>query len=108
MKKYIILLLLFVQGVFAQTVEFKAVPSRTKLGVNERLRVEFVMNADGDNFIPPSFNGFRAQGPGQMISNSWINGKRTFSKSYTYVLIPTSRGEFTVGQASIEIGGKVY
>lgn len=108
MKKYIILLLLFVQGVFGQTVEFKAVPSRTKLGVNERLRVEFVMNADGDNFIPPSFNGFRAQGPGQMISNSWINGKRTFSKSYTYVLIPTSRGEFTVGQASIEIGGKVY
>lgn len=107
MKKYIILLLLFVQGLYAQ-VEFKAQPSKTRLGVNERLRVEFVMNEDGDNFTPPSFNGFRAQGPGQMISNSWINGKRTFSKSYSYVLTPTSRGEFTIGQATIEIKGKIY
>ncbi len=107
MKKYILLLLLFAQGIYAQ-VEFKAVPSKTKLGINERLRVEFVMNRDGDNFTPPSFDGFRAQGPSQMISNSWINGNRTFSKSYTYILIPTSRGEFTIEQAIIEIDGKEY
>ncbi len=108
MKRYILLLLLFTQGVLYAQVEFKAVPSKTRLGVNERLRVEFVMNEDGDNFVPPSFDGFRAQGPSQMISNSWINGRRTFSKSYTYLLIPTSRGEFTIGQASIEIDGKTY
>lgn len=108
MKRYILLLLLFTQGVLYAQVEFKAVPSKTKLGVNERLRIEFVMNEDGDNFVPPSFDGFRAQGPSQMISNSWINGRRTFSKSYTYLLIPTSRGEFTIGQASIEIDGKTY
>lgn len=109
MKRYIILLLLlfFAHGVYAQ-VEFKAVPSKTTLGVNERLRVDFVMNGDGDNFVPPSFSGFRAQGPGQTISNSWINGKRSFSKSYNYMLIPTSRGEFTIGQATIEINGKIY
>ncbi len=108
MKRYILLLLLFTQGVLYAQVEFKAVPSKTRLGVNERLRIEFVMNEDGDNFVPPSFDGFRAQGPSQMISNSWINGRRTFSKSYTYLLIPTSRGEFTIGQASIEIDGKTY
>ncbi|WP_159799214.1 BatD family protein [Flavobacterium sp. MK4S-17] len=107
MKKYILLLLLCIQGLYAQ-VEFKAVPSKTTLGVNERLRVEFTMNEDGDNFVPPSFDGFRVSGPSQMISNSWINGKRTFSKSYTYVLTPTSRGSFTIGQASIEIDGKNY
>lgn len=109
MKRYIILLLLlfFAHGLYAQ-VEFKAVPSKTTLGVNERLRVDFVMNGDGDNFVPPSFSGFRAQGPGQTISNSWINGKKSFSKSYNYMLIPTSRGEFTIGQATIEINGKIY
>lgn len=107
MNRYILLLLLFVQGLYAQ-VEFKAVPSKTTLGVNERLRVDFVMNADGDNFVPPSFNGFRAQGPGQTISNTWINRKQTFSKSYNYILTPTSRGEFTIGSASIEINGKIY
>jgi hypothetical protein len=107
MKKYILLLLLCVQGLYAQ-VEFKATPSKTSLGINERLIVEFSMNEDGDNFTPPQFPNFRAQGPQQMISNSWINGKRSFSKSYKYLLIPTAKGTFTIGSASIEIGDKVY
>jgi len=108
MKKYIILLLLLsLQGLYAQ-VEFKATPSRTKVGINERLRVEFSMNEDGDNFSPPTFAGFAASGPGQMISNSWVNGKRSFSKSYTYVLQPKAKGTYTVGQATIEIGGVTY
>lgn len=107
MKGYIVILLLFIQGLYAQ-IEFKAVPSKTSLGINERLRVEFTMNGDGDNFSPPSFKGFNVAGPSQMISNSWINGKRSFSKSYTYVLTPTAKGTFTIGQASIEIEGKIY
>ena len=107
MRNYILLLLLFVQGLYAQ-VEFKAVPSRTTIGINERVRVEFTMNEDGDNFTSPQFTGFRASGPSQMISNSWVNGKRSFSKSYTYVLQPTAKGTFTIGQASIEIEGKTY
>ena len=108
MKKYLaILLFLMLQGLQAQ-VEFKAVPSRTKIGVNERVRVEFSMNQDGDNFVPPTFQGFDASGPGQMISNSWVNGVRSFSKSYTYVLMPKAKGTYTVGQATIEIGGTVY
>lgn len=107
MRNYILLLLLFVQGIYAQ-VEFKAVPSRTTIGINERVRVEFTMTEDGDNFAPPQFTGFRASGPSQMISNSWVNGKRSFSKSYTYVLQPTAKGTFTIGQASIEINGKTY
>ncbi|KGO85698.1 BatD protein [Flavobacterium rivuli WB 3.3-2 = DSM 21788] len=112
MKKYILIvfLLLSLQGLFAQQppVEFKATPSRTKIGVNERVRVEFSMNQDGDNFVPPTFQGFTASGPGQMISNSWVNGVRSFNKSYTYVLLPKAKGTFTVGQATIEIGGKTY
>lgn len=107
MRNYILLLLLFVQGLHAQ-VEFKAVPSRTTIGINERVRVEFTMSEDGDNFTPPQFTGFRASGPGQTISNSWVNGKRSFSKTYTYTLQPTAKGTFTIGQASIEIDGKTY
>lgn len=107
MKRYLILLLLTLQGAFAQ-VEFKAVPSKTSLGINERLRVEFTMSSDGDNFNPPSFQGFKVSGPSQMISNSWINGKHTFSKAYTYILTPTAKGSFTIGQATIEVEGKTY
>ncbi|RYJ41458.1 BatD family protein [Flavobacterium beibuense] len=109
MKRYILLIFLFlIQGIYAQDVEFKAEPSKTRLGVNERLRVSFTMNKDGDNFVPPSFDGFRAQGPMQNIRNSWVNGKHTYSKSYDYILTPTSKGDFTIGQASIEIEGKIY
>ncbi len=100
--------MLCIQGLVYAQVEFKAVPSKTKLGINERLRVEFTMSEDGDNFRAPAFQGFQVSGPSQMISNSWINGKRSFSKTYTYLLTPTAKGTFTIGQASIEIEGKTY
>lgn len=107
MKRYILLLLLFVQGMYAQ-VEFKATPSKTKLGLNERLIVEFAVNADGDNFAPPQFPNFKVSGPSQMVSNSWVNGKHSFSKGYKYLLIPTTKGTFTIGAATIEVDGKEY
>ena len=67
------------------------------------------MNKDGDNFSPPNFEGFNiVGGPNQSVSNSWINGTRTFSKTYSYFLSPIKRGRFTIGQASIEIEGDIY
>ncbi len=90
-------------------VKFEAKVSKKKLGVNERLRIDFVMNKDGDNFTPPSFQGFKIiGGPNQAVSNSWTNGKRTFSKTYTYFLAPLKRGKFTIKQATIEIEGETY
>jgi hypothetical protein len=90
-------------------VTFDMAVSKDKLGINERLRVDFSMNKDGDNFTPPDFEGFRViMGPGQSIRNSWINGVRSFSKTYSYTLAPTQRGKFTIGQASIVIDGKTY
>ncbi|WP_047417290.1 BatD family protein [Cellulophaga sp. Hel_I_12] len=90
-------------------VTFDMTVSKEKLGINERLRVDFTMNQDGDNFSPPDFEGFRViMGPGQSTRNSWINGVRTFSRTYSYTLAPTERGKFTIGQASISIDGKIY
>ncbi len=90
-------------------VKFEAKVSKKKLGVNERLRVDFEMNKDGDNFTPPSFLGFTVVGgPNQSISNSWINGKRSYSKTFSYFLEPRGRGKFTIKQATIEIDGKTY
>ncbi len=105
---FIPLFLVIAQASLAQ-VKFEAKVSKKKLGVNERLRVDFEMNQDGDNFTPPSFSGFTVVGgPNQSISNSWINGKRTYAKTYSYFLEPTGRGKFTIKQASIEIGGQTY
>lgn len=108
MKKYIIILLLSFQGLLAQ-VQFEAKASKTTLGINERLRIDFTMNADGDNFSPPAFEGFRViAGPSQQVSQSWVNGRSSFNKTYSYYLLPTQRGSVTIKQASIEINGQVY
>jgi hypothetical protein len=67
------------------------------------------MNADGDNFSPPSFEGFRiVAGPSQQVSQSWINGKSSFNKSYSYFLLPTQKGTLTIKQAAVEINGQIY
>ena len=108
MKRYLILLLLSFQGLLAQ-VQFEAKVSKNTLGLNERLRVDFTMNIDGDNFSPPSFEGFRIiAGPSQQVSQSWINGKSSFEKTYSYYLLPQQKGNLVIKQASIEFNGQVY
>lgn len=90
-------------------VSFRAKVSKKTLGINERLQIDFLMNEDGDNFKPPSFENFKVVGgPSQSISNSWINGERTYSKTYTYFLAPKKRGSAIIGQASIEVKGVIY
>ncbi|MBT27430.1 MAG: BatD protein [Flavobacteriaceae bacterium] len=109
MRLFVYISFLFFLNISFSQVKFEAEVSKTKLGVNENLRVDFKMNKDGDNFSPPSFNGFRVVGgPNQSVSNSWINGVRTFSKTYSYFLTPEKKGNFTIGQASIEIDGDIY
>ena len=108
MKRYLILLLFTFQGLMAQ-VQFEARVSKNTLGVNERLRIDFIMNVDGDNFDQPSFDGFRiVAGPSQQISQSWVNGRSSFQKIYSYFLLPVQKGTFTIKQASIEYNGQIY
>ena len=91
------------------SVSFEAILSKKSLGINEKLRVDFKMNKDGDNFTPPNFTGFKVVGgPNQSVSNMWVNGKRTFSKIYSYFLSPIKKGSVTIGQATIEIDNKIY
>ena len=99
----------FISGLLSGQVSFNAKTSKKRLGINERLRIDFTMNKDGDEFEPPEFKNFSVVGgPSQSINNSWINGVRSFSKTYSYFLAPKKRGVFTIGQATIEIDGEVY
>ena len=104
-----IYVLIFSFNLLSGQVNFNAKVSKKTLGINERLQIDFSMNEDGDNFVPPSFDNFKVVGgPSQSISNSWINGERTYSKTYTYFLAPRKRGSFSIGQASIEVKDVVY
>ena len=105
---YFLLFLISFQGAIAQ-VQFEAKVSKATLGLNETLRVDFSMNADGDNFSIPNFEGFRVVGgPSQQISQSWVNGRSSFNKVYSYYLLPLQKGILTIKSATIEINGQIY
>ncbi len=90
-------------------VEFTATPTRDKIAINERVRVEFKMNVAGDNFTPPNFEGFQVvSGPIQSFSQQWVNGKSSMSKSYSYILKPNKTGKVTIKQAVMEFEGAEY
>lgn len=104
----LILLWLLTTNLMGQDATLKTTVSKNKLGVNQRLRVEFSIDKQGgDNFSPPSFNNFKVVGgPSQTVSQSWVNGKASFHQSYIYIIQPKRKGELTIGKASIKIGGK--
>ena len=104
---HIIIFLIGFSG-FSQ-VNFTTKLSKNRLGLNERVKVEFSVDKSGDNFVPPKFDNFRiVGGPSQSIRNSWVNGKRSYSKTYSYFLSPIEKGSFEIGQASIEVDGEIY
>ena len=108
-KKFLILFLSLNSLIVCSQVNFEASVSKSKLALNERLRVDFVMNQNGDNFSPPKFDNFQIiGGPNQSIKTSYVNGERKFSKTYSYFLKPLTKGRLKINQASIEIDGEIY
>ena len=104
-----ILFLILATSIASAQVQFEAKVSKKTLGINERLRIDFEMNKDGDNFVPPSFADFDVVGgPNTSMSNYSRNGQRSYSKTYSYFLAPKKRGKFTIKQATIEIDGEIY
>lgn len=108
MKRLLFILLLLSFKLSAQ-VQFVARVSNDKIGINERVQVSFIMNDDGDNINPPSFEGFEVvAGPSQTISSAITNGRRSFQKTYSYLLQPIKKGSFQIKPATIEINGRIY
>ena len=108
-KKILILFLTLNTLILSSQVKFDVSVSKSKLGLNERLRVDFVMNQNGDNFSPPKFENFQIiGGPNQSIKTSYVNGERSFSKTYSYFLKPLKKGTLKISQASIEIDNETY
>lgn len=88
------------------------VSAKSQVALGERFNVVFEVNADGSDFKGPSFNGFTVVG-GPMKSTSSsvqiLNGSmsRSVTNSYSYVLQAVSEGDFTIGEASVTVDGKL-
>lgn len=90
-------------------VQFKAYLTNKSIAINEKFKLEFSVNADGDDFTPPSFDGFKIiEGPKLQVSQSWVNGNSLYNKTYYYFLIPIQEGILTIKEATIKINGQIY
>ncbi|KAA8481838.1 oxygen tolerance protein BatD [Arcticibacter tournemirensis] len=110
LRHYILLFaLFFTNWLYAQNTRFSASASKSEVATGEEFEVTFSVNANGDRFSPPEFNGFQVLGgPNMSSSMTSINGSMTVSTSYSYYLMAVKEGTFTFGAASISVNGKTY
>lgn len=85
------------------------------VAAGDAFRVEFRLNAkpDDDTFKAPDFEGFEViAGPAVYRGQSmqYINGNitNTYEFTYTFVLLPSTPGNYTIGTAQIEVDGETY
>ncbi len=92
----------------AQEISFEASTDAKELVENEYVEVTFTLkNAQGSNFQPPNFKGFNVlSGPSRSNRMTIINGQRSQEMGYAYTIQPKQRGTYSIGSASIKVGGK--
>ncbi|MEZ4909569.1 MAG: BatD family protein [Saprospiraceae bacterium] len=88
---------------YASSQDYSLNASKNEVEIGERFKVQLTI----ENFEPtqlklPDFNPFRViSGPQESKSMTIINGKRSFSRSITYILESTQSGEFHIGAATM-------
>lgn len=97
--------------VMAQTEPTFAGSSKSEVSLGEQFRIVYELNADGSRFSGPDFEGLRViTGPMTSSSSSIqiINGQmsRTYSQTYTYVVVATREGEIDLKPANVFVDGK--
>ena len=92
----------------AQEPIFTARTSGNKVTQHSVFEVQFeLQNANSNDFTPPSFQDFRVVGgPSVGSSTMVVNGKVSQSQSWSYSLLATKQGTFTIGPASVLAGRK--
>lgn len=105
----LIFVVLVSQLSLAQELSFKATVSKSRLGLNERLRITYSIDKQGgDDFTPPDFKNFKVlAGPMQSTNFSYVNGKQSFEQSYSYTIQPLRKGVFKIPSASIKFDGNL-
>jgi BatD DUF11 like domain len=105
MKKLIIIFITLIPlSIFAQkSANFQVELSSDTVGLDGYIQVSFTINnMEVEDFSPPDFEGFRVQGPSSSTSVSIINGKKSQSTTYTYVIAPSKIGTFKLKSAAIK------
>ena len=97
-------------GAYADEVVFKASAPKQVI-VGRPFQVSYTINQRSRDLRAPEFTDFDVlSGPYSSTSSStsFVNGKRTssFEQTYTYMLMATKEGTFTIGPATVKVDGE--
>jgi len=110
-KRYSILIFfLFCTGnLIAQGIKFTASVDKNPVATGDVVAITFSINGNAERFNPPQFPGFTvAGGPNVSQSMEIVNGRSSETMAYSYELMATKVGEFTIGPATTTVNGHVY
>ncbi len=117
MKKKIIIIFLLqfllIINIGAQEIQFTASVDKNVAALNQTLTLTIQLTSEGANIsgmpqIPP-LDGFTVvSGPNTSTKISFVNGKVSSGRSYSYVLVPIKEGKLTIGSAVFNHNNKEY
>ena len=112
-RSLLVIVVLFAVRVFAQDGTFVASVGKNPVGAGDQFTLSFTLqnagSGEGRNLKLPNLDNFRVMmGPSTTSNMQYINGVVSSSFTYSYVLQPKNVGKFTIGTATIEVGGKTY
>lgn len=98
--------IIFTHQLVAQSPQFVAESSGQRVAQNSVFQIRFELrNAEGDDFQPPSFRDFKiVGGPSFGSSTMIVNGSVSKSQSWSYSLLATTPGQFTIPSATVVAG----
>lgn len=107
-----VILITFIQLclIAISSAQFSVSTSRTTVPEGESFTIQFTLEGErGTQFRAPSFKDFKViSGPNMASQYSNNNGRVSMFSSYSYEILATSQGVFTIGPASIRSGNNQY
>lgn len=111
LKLLLLLLVCLGNSLSLQAQSFTASINAKQVVLDRHFDLTFTFeDISGGDFKPPAFKKDFLQlgGASRAVSNTIINGKVTRKESIIYRLKPRKTGTFTIGAATLEVGGKVF
>ncbi len=113
MVKSILFGILFLFISIGNAQSFVATVDNNKIAEHDRFELRFTFEGKNlnvlKNFNPPSLKEFKVlSGPNQSTSMQIINGVSSSSLTLSYILLPNTTGNYTIGSASIQYEDKTF
>lgn len=92
----------------AQEISFTAKVDRQTIAAGEHVRLTVTLVNAKEAFTAPDLGGLViVQGPYEQSSFNYVNGRMSSTVSRTWTLTGTREGRFTIGPATVRIGGGI-